>query len=579
MKIAAYCRVSTDSRDQANSFESQQRYFREYIERNPDWSLYDVYADEGISGTSTKKRSAFNRMIADAQSGKFELIITKEVSRFARNTVDTLQFTRELKRWGVGVLFMNDGINTLDPDAELRLSIMGSIAQEESRKTSSRVKWGQARRMEQGVVFGRSLLGYHVKDGHISIEPDGAEIVKLIFHKCVDERKGTTVIARELKEAGYKTSTDRTDWNGVVVLRILKNEKYCGDLLQKKTITPDYLTHQKKYNRGEEEMIYIKDHHEAIIDRDTWLKAQEELKRRSMKSGSGGHGNRYPLSGKIKCGSCGKSFSSRLRVKKDGTKYGTWRCDTTCKQGKEHTDSQGNVLGCNTSYQIRNDIAIDMIRQSLSTVLTDTEAIVDKVTNIVTNVLQNDNKKTPEQAPRPSGALSEQSAKTLHKKLSEIRSKKKSVLDAYFTGTITKEDMNMMNNEYDSQMRALSERLNKSDFCASRQTEQNISSRFLSLSRLEKDIHEKLAAIANYDNAPDSFYGKLVKQITAYPDKTMEVALELLPTRWKYRLSASDTLLPSSDCGCSKNTKKARHSAASLPMSVSVAIPSLKGIE
>ena len=168
-KVAAYCRVSTDNEDQANSFESQQRYFRQYIERNPDWELYEIFADEGISGTNTKKRKEFNRMIACAKNGDFDLIITKEISRFARNTLDSIYYTRELKKHGVGVIFMNDNINTLDGDAELRLAIMSSIAQEESRKTSERVKWGQKRQMEQGVVFGRSMLGYDVEGGKMTI--------------------------------------------------------------------------------------------------------------------------------------------------------------------------------------------------------------------------------------------------------------------------------------------------------------------------------------------------------------------------------------------------------------------------
>ena len=250
MKVAAYCRVSTDKEDQANSFESQQRYFRDYIERQPDWELYDVYADEGITGTSTKKRAAFNRMISDARLKRFDLIVTKEVSRFSRNILDTISYTRDLRYLGIGVQFMNDGINTLDPDSELRLSIMSGMAQEESRKTSSRVKWGQTRRMEQGVVFGRSMLGYDVKDGKMTLNPEGAEVVRLIFHKYVHERKGTTVIARELREAGYLTYGGNTKWKNTVILKILKNEKYCGDLKQKKTYTPDYLTHQKKYNYG-----------------------------------------------------------------------------------------------------------------------------------------------------------------------------------------------------------------------------------------------------------------------------------------------------------------------------------------
>ncbi|MCL2057396.1 MAG: recombinase family protein, partial [Oscillospiraceae bacterium] len=203
-RVAVYCRVSTDQDDQANSFESQRRYFRDYIERNPDWELYEVFADEGISGTNTKKRRAFNRMIACAKSGDFDLIITKEISRFARNTLDSIYYTRDLKKRGIGVIFLNDNINTLDADAELRLTIMSSIAQEESRKTSERVKWGQKRRMEQGVVFGRDMLGYDVRGGEMFINEDGAKVVRLLFDKFVNEQKGAHTIARELREAGIR---------------------------------------------------------------------------------------------------------------------------------------------------------------------------------------------------------------------------------------------------------------------------------------------------------------------------------------------------------------------------------------
>ena len=183
LQVAAYCRVSTDKDDQANSFEAQQRYFRERIEREPDWVLQGIYADEGISGTSTRKRVEFNRMIHAAEMGKIDLIVTKEVSRFARNTVDALKITRELRRRDVGVLFLNDNIDTRDNDSEFRLSIMSSVAQEESRKTSDRSKWGQTRSMEQGVVFGGSLLGYDVQGGKMTVNPEGAEIVRRIFRK------------------------------------------------------------------------------------------------------------------------------------------------------------------------------------------------------------------------------------------------------------------------------------------------------------------------------------------------------------------------------------------------------------
>jgi len=270
LQVAAYCRVSTDKEDQANSFEAQQRYFREYIQRQPDWELQGIYADEGFSGTSTNKRVEFNKMLHAAELGQIDLIVTKEVSRFTRNTVDALQITRELRRRGVGVLFLNDSLDTRTNDGELRLTIMSSFAQDESRRTSERSKWGQMRSMEKGVVFGGSLLGYDVIGGKMTVNPEGAEVVRLIFHKYLQERKGCSTIARELREAGILSSKGNCLWSSATVTKILKNEKYCGDLIQKKTYTPDFLTHEKKYNHGKEPLVELKDHHEPIIDRETW---------------------------------------------------------------------------------------------------------------------------------------------------------------------------------------------------------------------------------------------------------------------------------------------------------------------
>ena len=384
IKAAAYCRVSTDRDDQVNSFESQQRYFREYIDRRAEWELYQVYADEGISGTSTKKRAAFNRMIADARLGKFQLILTKEVSRFSRNILDTISYTRELKALGVGVVFLNDGINSLEPDAELRLSIMGSIAQEESRKISSRVKWGQARRMEQGVVFGRSLLGYDVKDGKMTVNPEGAEIVRQIFHKYGVEKKGTSVIARELREGGYRTLSGNPKWSNTYIIKVLKNEKYVGDLVQKKTITPDYLSHAKKYNHGEEELISIRGHHEPIISRELWDAVQEEIKKRNRNGEcGGGHSARYVFSGKIRCGECGAGFVSRIKKRKDGTGYRRWGCFTAAAEGKRHEDAQGNAVGCDIGKLLRDEMAMEILRQALASLRMDLDGIIQNVTDIV----------------------------------------------------------------------------------------------------------------------------------------------------------------------------------------------------
>lgn len=256
-KVAAYCRVSTDNEDQANSFESQQRYFRQYIERNPDWELYEIFADEGISGTNTKKRKEFNRMIACAKNGDFDLIITKEISRFARNTLDSIYYTRELKKHGVGVIFMNDNINTLDGDAELRLAIMSSIAQEESRKTSERVKWGQKRQMEQGVVFGRSMLGYDVEGGKMTINEEGAKVVRLIFHKFVNEGKGTHVIARELREEGISPMRVK-EWSNTVILRVIRTRNTAEIWCRKRPIRPtSYLT-KRSTTVGKRNLLSLK---------------------------------------------------------------------------------------------------------------------------------------------------------------------------------------------------------------------------------------------------------------------------------------------------------------------------------
>jgi site-specific DNA recombinase len=385
-RVAAYCRVSTDRDDQANSFESQQRYFRHYIKAQPDWECTEIFADEGTSGTSTKKRKAFNRMIFCARNGDFDLIITKEISRFARNTLDSIYYTRDLKRRGIGVIFLNDNINTLDPDAELRLTIMSSIAQEESRKTSERVKWGQRRQMEQGVVFGRSMLGYDVKGGKMTVNEDGANTVRLIFHKFVNEGKGTHVIARELHEAGVKPMRT-TGWSNTVILRVLRNEKYCGDLVQKKTYTPDYLTHEKKYNRGQEEFIILKDHHEPIISRELFERAGSILEERSLsQEGKAKYSNRYCFSGKIKCGRCGQSYAARCKTRKDGSKYQAWRCMKAVKYGAPRIDSAGNAIGCN-SITFRNEDALHVMNLICSALNMDQNNFTDHMIRVIQKIV------------------------------------------------------------------------------------------------------------------------------------------------------------------------------------------------
>lgn len=473
-------------------------------------------ADEGITGTSTKKRAAFNRMIADARMGKFQLILTKEVSRFSRNILDTISYTRELKALGVGVVFMNDGINSLEPDAELRLSIMGSMAQEESRKTSSRVKWGQTRRMEQGVVFGRSLLGYDVRDGKMTINPEGAEIIRQIFYKYGVEKKGTSVIARELREAGYKTLSGNTRWSNTYIIKVLKNEKYVGDLVQKKTITLDYLSHTKKYNHGEEEMVVIRNHHEPIISRELWDIVQSELKKRDRKGDyGGGHSNRYVFSGKIKCGECGASFISRQKRRKDGTFYRRWGCFTATTEGKRHEDNQGDEVGCNIGKMLRDELAMSILKQSLASLQMDVNGIIQNVTDIAMEAIQAGE---GQETDRP---------EALEYQIEQLTQKKADVLDAFFSRQITKDEMKLVNERYGRELDALRVKL---DAVHSRE---GVA---YEPEDLRKDVERQITAIVRGETDSEIFYKNLLDHMVVHKDRRVEVYLNLLPQKWTFIL-------------------------------------------
>lgn len=496
MRAAGYCRVSTDREDQANSFEAQRRFFREYIQREPGWELYEIYADEGITGTSTRKRTQFNRMICDAFEGKFQRIVTKEVSRFSRNIVDTITFTRELKAIGVGVIFLSDGINTLDPDAELRLSIMASIAQEESRKTSSRVVWGQTRQMERGVVFGQSMLGYDVKGGHITINPEGAELVQLIFHKYALEQMGTAEIARYLTEHGYHTYRG-SSWRSNKIIKILKNEKYVGDLLQKKSYTPDYLTHEKKRNTGQVPMIRIENHHEPIISREVWALAQDRLAQNNKHAPSpAGHSNRYVFSGKIKCGVCGSSFVGRTKKLKDGTKVRRWSC------GREH---------CGIGLLVRDDDAMNMLKIALGNLNVDKAALAREVTTLVMGA-----KSAGES--RPS-----ETAEHLRLEMDRVRKKKEVLLDSFLEGVLSKEEMQAMKRKYDDHLSSLRNRLEKAEEHPDNTHE------------IRAAVQQEIIQLLDGQKESEVFYKHLLDQMTVFPDRHLELRLKHLPQTFHFR--------------------------------------------
>lgn len=512
-RVAAYCRVSTDHEDQANSFESQQRYFRQYIERNPDWELYEIFADEGISGTNTKKRSEFKRMIACAKEGDFDLIITKEISRFARNTLDSIYYTRDLKKHGVGVIFMNDNINTLDGDAELRLAIMSSIAQEESRKTSERVKWGQKRRMEQGVVFGRSMLGYDVKDGKMTINEKGAKIVRLIFHKFANENKGTHVIARELREAGI-TPMRVKEWSNTVILRVIRNEKYCGDLVQKKTFTPDFLSHEKKYNRGEEEFVIIKDHHEPIVSRELFEKANRILDEKSLtQEGKAKHSNRYPFSGKIKCGCCGSSYVARYKNRNNGTRYKSWRCYKSATQGSPHTDKAGNPLGC-SNPSIRNEDAVHIMYLVTCSLQLEEKKITANLLSVIQSVLSvNTNYSHIEK---------------LKEQIQSVEDKRTQLIDLCISGAITKQEFITKREACDKEISELQDTISGID-----QQHLLADQQESVMKEITAAIHEIVSGV-EYE---DAFYSQILERMVVQSKDTVDVYLNLLPIKWSYAVA------------------------------------------
>ena len=270
MKVAAYCRVSTELEEQDSSYEAQVEYYTSKISENENWKNAGIYADDGKSGTNTKKRADFNAMIQDALAGKIDMILTKSVSRFARNTVDSLVTIRKLKEKNVAVVFEKEGINTLEGTGEILITILSSLAQEESRNISENIRWGVVRKFEKGkvIVNCTKFMGYTKnEDGDLVIVPEEAEIVKLIFRLYL-EGYSTGKIAKHLEEQGIKTATGQDKWHSTVIDKMLRNEKYMGDALLQKTYTVDFMTKKKVKNTGLVPQYYVEDDHEAIIPKE-----------------------------------------------------------------------------------------------------------------------------------------------------------------------------------------------------------------------------------------------------------------------------------------------------------------------
>ena len=326
-KVAGYARVSTDSEEQVTSYTAQVDYYTQYIKGNPEWDFVKVYTDEGISGTNTKKRDGFNEMIADALAGKINLILTKSVSRFARNTVDSLTTIRTLKAHGVEVFFEKENIWTFDSKGELLLTIMSSLAQEESRSISENITWGKRKQFADGKVSlpYKQFLGYRKgTNGLPEIVPEEAEIVRLIYRMFIDG-KTPCYIAKHLTEKGIPTPGRKKTWQVSTVESILTNEKYKGDARLQKRFTTDYLTKTMKVNEGEVPQYYVENSHPAIIDPTEWSIVQGEFRRR--KEANKRTMSQSPFSGKIFCGDCGEQFGPKVWHSNSQYRRVIWQCN------------------------------------------------------------------------------------------------------------------------------------------------------------------------------------------------------------------------------------------------------------
>ena len=381
LRVAAYCRVSTDSEEQLSSYENQLAYYTEKIMKEPGWTMAGVFADEGITGTSTCKRKEFLRMIRQCRQGKIDMILAKSVSRFARNTVDTLNFTRELRGLGIPVIFEEQNINSIYPESEFLITLHGAFAQAESESTSSRVRWGKRQAMRSGHVTMqyKQLLGYEKgPDGKPRIVPEQAETVRFIYDRYL---AGDSI--REIKAAlecrKIPTVSGKEVWMGSHIRNILTNEKYCGDALLQKTFIQDCISKKVIPNTGQLPKYLIQNHHEGIVSRETFDAVQLEMARRNAKAGAtrkstptgrGKYSGKYALSNLLFCGECGTAYR-RCVWTQHGVKRPVWRCVSRLDYGKKF---------CTHSPTLDEEPLQQAILAAINAVMADHDALTGQLT-------------------------------------------------------------------------------------------------------------------------------------------------------------------------------------------------------
>ena len=454
-RVAIYARVSTEHEAQISALGNQIQYYDEKLKQHPDWTLVERYIDEGITGTSIHKRPNFLRMLKDAESGKFDLIVTREVSRFARNTVDTLQETRKLKKMGVEVYFTEDNIWTFkDDDGELKLTIMATLAQNESKKISQRVKAGQQITFQNGVFYGNgNILGYDKVGKDMVINEEQAKTVRLIFDLYL-KGYGSKKIKYELEKLGRVTSTGLNRWSESYIIRVLRNSFYCGTIVYRKQFVPDYLEQKHKKNNGEVEQVIVEGRHTPIISKEVFEKVQEKLKDNAKlivsSNTSRGIGNRGKESiwGKKLVCKCGSSFNRKIYHKhKDGNTW-CYQCYKQIQTGTIQTRlNKGlSIEGICDSKMIQEWKLNMMSQRIFDTIWKDKDFILEITNNYLDNAIKKIN---DEDDPNELDLL--------RKRKDNINGKLNRLLDSYLNEIISKDDFVEKRKELEKEIKDVNE--------------------------------------------------------------------------------------------------------------------------
>lgn len=485
LRVVFYARVSTDKDEQLHSLKAQVSFFNDYISKNPNWELIDSYIDEGISGTRVNKREEFLRMIEDSKNDKFDIILTKEISRFSRNTLDSIKYTQELLNNGVGVLFLNDNINTILPDSELRLTIMASVAQDEVRKLSERVSFGMKRGVENGVVHGCSNIYGYVKDkGKLVIDEREAEIVRIIYEKYASEPGGAGQVTRYINSLGFKNQVGK-EFQTNTILRILKNPKYKGYFCENKTKTIDYRT-KKKIKLSKDEWVMYKDEDKVppIVSEELWNRVQNKLKEHEQIFSSKNknkkiYQNRYTYSAKIFCSEHNATYHRSASGSRKNNPV--WECSEYRKNG---------IKGCTNPRLLNSELDLlfkDLFKSILKNKTNITNDLISECKNYID--LQNDDKET----------------NILESKLNLINNKKQKLLELVLDNFLDKEDykkqVNLLNKEYDE----IEERLK--EFNLSKMNENIVNNK---INYIKKSINAALNDENCFSNCFDTLISKVL---------------------------------------------------------------------